>query len=86
MPESRKDAAPLSLPATDSVPTAGRLFYDWGREKSYRQARGPKAAIVTMPTGEKGKVALLHEQARRLGIDPADPGLLARFQNIKSKD
>jgi len=81
MPENRS-AALLSLPPTGTVPLAGRLFYDWGREKSYRGARGPNPAIVTMPTGERGKVALLHEQARRLGIDPADPGLLARLQNI----
>jgi hypothetical protein len=78
-----KKAPPVSLPPTGSVPLAGRLFFRANREKSYRLARGPNAAIVTIPTGEKGKVALLHEQARRLGIDPADPELLREFARLQ---
>ena len=59
---------PRPLPATGSVPFAGKLFYDAGREKSYRLAKA--GAIITLDTGKRSKVALLHATARKLGIDP----------------
>lgn len=59
---------PRPLPVTGSIPDAGRMFFDAGREKSYRLARA--GAIVTLDTGSRSKVALLHATARKLGIDP----------------
>jgi hypothetical protein len=59
---------PKPLPATASIPFAGRLFYDAGKEKSYRLAKA--GAIVTLDTGTRSKVALMHATARKLGIDP----------------
>jgi len=57
---------PKPLPPTGSIPAAGRMFFDAGRERSYRLARA--GAIVTMDTGSRSKVALLHATARKLGI------------------
>jgi hypothetical protein len=65
-----KNAMPTPLPVTGSVPLAGRIFFDANRGKSYRLARGPDPVIPTIPTGPRGKIALLHVLARRLGIDP----------------
>jgi hypothetical protein len=59
---------PKPLPVTGSIPDAGRMFFDAGRERSYRLARA--GAIVTLDTGSRSKVALLHATARKLGIDP----------------
>jgi hypothetical protein len=59
---------PKPLPATDTIPNAGRIFYGAGRERSYRLAKA--GAIITLDTGPRGKVALLHATARMLGIDP----------------
>jgi hypothetical protein len=59
---------PKPLPVTGSVPEAGRLFFRAGREKSYRLAKA--GAIVTLDTGKRSMVALLHATARKLGIDP----------------
>ena len=59
---------PKPLPATAPIPVAGRLFFDCGREKAYRLARA--GAIVTLDTGTRSKIALLHATARKLGIDP----------------
>jgi hypothetical protein len=59
---------PKPLPATGSIPDAGRMFFDAGRERSYRLAKA--GAIVTLDTGSRSKVALLHATARKLGIDP----------------
>jgi hypothetical protein len=59
---------PKPLPATSSIPEAGRIFYDADRQKSYRLAKA--GAIVTMSTGPRGMVALLHATARKLGIEP----------------
>jgi hypothetical protein len=56
------------LPATASIPDAGRMFFDADRQKAYRLARA--GAIVTLETGPRTKVALLHATARKLGIDP----------------
>jgi hypothetical protein len=61
-------ALPKPLPATGSIPEAGRLFFQAGRERSYRLARA--GAIVTLDTGSRSKIALLHATARKLGIDP----------------
>jgi len=66
-------AVPVPLPVTGSVPLAGRIFFDADRGKSYRLARGPDPVIPTIPTGPRGKIALLHVLARRLGIDPNNP-------------
>jgi hypothetical protein len=60
---------PKPLPVTDTVPNAGRIFYGAGKEKSYRLAKA--GAIVTLETGSRSKVALMHATARLLGIDPA---------------
>jgi hypothetical protein len=59
---------PKPLPATDTIPNAGRIFYGAGREKSYRLAKA--GAIVTLDTGPRSKIALMHATARMLGIDP----------------
>jgi hypothetical protein len=59
---------PKPLPITASVPDAGRIFYDADRQKSYRLAKA--GAIVTMPTGPRSMVALMHATARKLGLDP----------------
>ena len=61
-------ALPKPLPATGSIPDAGRMFFDAGREKSYRLARA--GAIVTLDVGPRSKIALLHATARKLGLDP----------------
>jgi hypothetical protein len=57
-----------SMPATASIPEAGRLFFNAGKEKSYRLAKA--GAIATLKTGTKGMVALMHVTARKLGLDP----------------
>jgi len=59
---------PKPLPATGSVPFAGKVFYGAGREKSYRLAKA--GAIITLDIGKRSKVALLHATARKLGLDP----------------
>ena len=59
---------PRPLPVTGSIPEAGRLFFKAGREKSYRLAKS--GAILTLATGTRSKVALMHATARKLGIDP----------------
>jgi len=59
---------PRPLPATGSIPFAGKVFYDAGREKSYRLAKA--GAIITLDIGKRSKVALLHATARKLGLDP----------------
>jgi hypothetical protein len=61
-------ALPKPLPVTGSIPEAGRLFFKAGREKSYRLANA--GAIITLDTGKRSKIALLHLTARKLGIDP----------------
>jgi len=61
-------ALPSPLPATDTIPAAGALFFGAGKEKSYRLAKA--GAIVTLDTGSRSKVALMHATARKLGIDP----------------
>jgi hypothetical protein len=58
---------PKPLPATASIPFAGRVFYGAGKEKSYRLAKA--GAIETLSIGKKLKVALMHATARKLGID-----------------
>ena len=59
---------PRPLPVTATIPDAGKIFFDAGRERSYRLARA--GAIVTLDTGSRSKVALMHATARKLGIDP----------------
>lgn len=61
-------ALPSPLPATDTIPAAGALFFGAGKEKSYRLAKA--GAIVTMETGTRSRVALMHVTARKLGLDP----------------
>ena len=71
MPKAKttSTALPKPLPVTGSIPEAGKLFFKAGKEKSYRLAKA--GAIVTLETGARSKVALLHATARRLGIiDP----------------
>ena len=63
---------PVPLPVTGSSRRRG-IFFHAGREKSYRLARGPNPVIPTVPAGPRGKIALLHVLARRLGIDPNNP-------------
>jgi hypothetical protein len=55
------------MPPTGSIPEAGRMFFNAGRERSYRLARA--GAIVTMKIGSKNMVALLHATAKKLGVD-----------------
>jgi hypothetical protein len=57
---------PKPLPVTAPVPEAGRIFYDANKAKSYRLAKA--GAIVTLPTGGRSMVALMHATARKLGI------------------
>jgi hypothetical protein len=59
---------PKPLPVTGSIPEAGKLFFAAGRERSYRLARA--GVIVTLDTGSRTKVALMHVTARKLGLDP----------------
>jgi hypothetical protein len=70
MPKVRIPPAglPKPLPATGSIPDAGKMFFNAGREKSYRLARS--GAIPVLETGTRGKTALLHVLARKLGVDP----------------
>ena len=68
-----RSAVPVPLPVTGSVSQAGQIFFHANREKSYRLARGPNPEIPTLPAGPRGKIALLHVLARRLGIDPNNP-------------
>jgi hypothetical protein len=56
------------LTQNDSIPNAGAFFYRAGKEKSYRLAKA--GAIITLDTGARSKVALMHATARKLGIDP----------------
>lgn len=55
------------MPATASVPEAGRLFFNAGKEKSYRLAKA--GVIATIKTGPKGMLALMHVTARKLGVE-----------------
>ena len=64
-------ALPIPLPVTGTVPEAGKLFFNAGREKSYRLAR--HNVIPTLDNGSRGKIALLHVLARQLGVDPNNP-------------
>jgi hypothetical protein len=86
-----KDAgASLPLPVTGSVPLAGDIFFGANRGKSYRLASGPDPVIPTIPTGPRGKVALLHVLARKLGIDPnnprwAHPGIIKKPTVIRGR-
>jgi len=64
-------ALPIPLPVTGTVPEAGKLFFNAGREKSYRLAR--QRVIPTVDHGSRGKIALFHVLARQLGVDPYDP-------------
>lgn len=66
--DRRAVTLPKPLPVTGSIPEAGRIFFGAGREKSYRLAKAQ--AIVTLETGTRSKVALLHATARKLGFDP----------------
>lgn len=59
---------PKPLPSTGTIPDAGKMFFDASRDQSYRLARA--GAIVTLSTGLRSKIALLHATARKLGIDP----------------
>jgi hypothetical protein len=70
MPKVKNPPAglPRPLPVTAPIPVAGRLFFAASRERSYRLAR--QGAIVTLETGPRSKIALLHATARLLGIDP----------------
>jgi len=65
---------PIPLPVTGTVPEAGKLFFNAGREKSYRLAR--QKVIPTVDNGSRGKIALFHVLARQLGVDPScgNPG------------
>jgi hypothetical protein len=65
-----KTSIPSPLPATGTIPEAGKIFFNAGRERSYRLAKS--GAIPVLETGTRGKLALLHVLARRLGIDPND--------------
>jgi hypothetical protein len=56
------------FPATDTIPNAGKVFFGANRGQSYRLAKA--GAIVTMETGPRSKVALMHVTARKLGLDP----------------
>ena len=62
---------PIPLPVTGTVPEAGKLFFNAGREKSYRLAR--QKVIPTVDNGSRGKIALFHVLARQLGVDPNNP-------------
>jgi len=62
---------PIPLPVTGTVPEAGKLFFNAGREKSYRLAR--QKVIPTVDNGSRGKIALFHVLARQLGLDPNNP-------------
>ena len=59
---------PRPLPPTGTIPEAGRIFFDAGRERSYRLAR--QGLIVTRNAGPRGKIALFYPTARALGIEP----------------
>jgi hypothetical protein len=61
-------ALPKPLPPTGSIPEAGWHFFRAGKERSYRLAKA--GAIVTLETGARSKVALMHATARKLGLDP----------------
>jgi len=65
-PKTTSATLPKPLPVTGSK--AGALFFGAGKEKSYRLAKA--RAIVTLETGPRSKVALLHATARKLGLDP----------------
>jgi hypothetical protein len=62
---------PTPLPVTGTVPFAGQIFFGAGPEKSWRLAR--QNVIPTIDNGTRGKIALLHVLARRLGVDPVNP-------------
>ena len=69
-PKTKLETPPKPLPPTDTIPNAGAFFYGAGKEKSYRLAKA--GAIVTLETGPRSKVALMHATARKLGINPND--------------
>jgi hypothetical protein len=66
--KTTKSTLPRPLPATASVPEAGRIFFGANRARSYRLAQ--QGAIVTLEMPTKAKIALLHPTAIKLGIDP----------------
>jgi hypothetical protein len=63
-------ALPSPLPVTGTVPYAGKIFFGCGKEKAYRLAR--QKVIPTLDHGTRGKIALLHVLARKLGLDPGN--------------
>ena len=63
-----KSTLPRPLPATASVPEAGKLLFGANRAKSYRLAR--QGVIATLNAGTKSKIALVHVTAKKLGLDP----------------
>ncbi len=64
--KTTKTPLPEPLPPTASIPEAGKIFFGAGKEKAYRLAKA--GAIVTLPTGPRTMVALLHATARKLGL------------------
>lgn len=70
MTKPKTTSVPKPLPVTAPIPEAGRIFYGAGKERSYRLAKA--GAIVTLGTGTRSKVALMHATARKLGIDPTN--------------
>jgi hypothetical protein len=69
--ENKLAELPRPLPATASIPSAGRLFYGAGRERSYRLAKA--GAIVTLDAGPRTKIALLHPQRDCSGSTQGPP-------------
>ena len=59
---------PDPLPATGTIPQAGRIFFNAGRERSYRLAKA--GVIPVLEAGPRGKIALLHVLPRKLGLNP----------------
>jgi hypothetical protein len=59
------DAAPAAEPYTMSVPAAGRLFYDLGRNGSY--AAAARGDLITIKVGKLLKVPVAAQKRKLEG-------------------
>jgi hypothetical protein len=70
-PVKRRKAQRLEkpYPPTAEIPDAGLTLFEADWNKSYALAR--REIIVTIATGKRRKLALMHPTCAKLGVDPA---------------
>jgi hypothetical protein len=55
-------------PPTAKIPDAGLTLFEADWNKSYALAR--REIIVTIPTGPRGKLALMYPTCAKIGVNP----------------